>query len=287
MSELSQKQVETLTYQVKYQNIAKDKILVNQPPKEFMLTIRASGWDLLAHKLNLKKSDISIDLRSVQYKKSFPTSFLLTKLKNQLPEEYELLNITPDSLIFKLDDRIRKSLKIKARYSIQFEKQFDLSGKVIIEPDSVLVEGPVSIINELTEWPSDSISLKKVTQSINQKIKLSKPKNLSVKLSLKETSLIIPVEEFTEGNQVVLVRLVNQPSNTSILFYPKKVIISYQVSLSNYQRVTANMFNVIVDYKDILNKEFSNKVNIKVTQSPPFVKNIKTNPARVEYILYE
>ena len=64
--------------------------------------------------------------------------------------------------------------------------------------------------------------------------------------------------------------------------FPEKVQITYIVGFSDFDRVSEQMFAARVDY---LKRDNGNRLSVEITRHPDFVKILKQDPSKVEYLI--
>ncbi len=66
--------------------------------------------------------------------------------------------------------------------------------------------------------------------------------------------------------------------------YPKKVKVTCLVSLNDFEKVKADLFEAVADFSNIDMNE-DKLVSISLKRQPSFVKNINWSPKRAEFII--
>ena len=76
----------------------------------------------------------------------------------------------------------------------------------------------------------------------------------------------------------------NFPSDRVLRTFPSKVHVTFQVGLSLFKSVTADDFEVVVDYND-LNEENGEKCQLKLVRVPLNVHHVRLSPQEIDYII--
>jgi hypothetical protein len=107
-----------IKYPVKYTNLPKERIIVDDPQVKVTLYLKGTGSSILKFKLSGKKTPVEIDISKVNYRKvpgsTNPDYFIVTSglaksLAVQLRSGCEITSIKPDTLFFTL----RKTDKVR------------------------------------------------------------------------------------------------------------------------------------------------------------------------------
>ena len=72
------------------------------------------------------------------------------------------------------------------------------------------------------------------------------------------------------------------PDSWTLRVYPDNVDISYEIWLSNYNKITAGdlLFSVVYP-----NNAYVTDLEVKVVKAADYIKNLSYTPQKVEYIL--
>jgi hypothetical protein len=116
------KEVEAgINYKVKYTNLPKDRVIIENLPADLKLFLKGPGYSILKLKISGRKAPVIIDISKVNYKKSpggktqnyyIVTSGLTKSLNVQMRYGCEITSIKPDTLFFTLEKPIAKSFTV-------------------------------------------------------------------------------------------------------------------------------------------------------------------------------
>lgn len=106
-----------IRYPVKYINLPKERMIVDEPPARLNIFLKGPGYSILKLKVSGNRSPVKIDISKVNYKRVPGSKSLnyfilasgLTKsLTVQLRSGCEITSIKPDTLFFTLDKIVTK-----------------------------------------------------------------------------------------------------------------------------------------------------------------------------------
>ena len=155
-----------------------------------------------------------------------------------------------------------------------------------LTPDTLSISGPEPLIDSISRYYTEQVHLENVTQDITQEIKLLPAPHPAIHLSADKVKFYIPVVEYTEGTIEIPITVITPSPEDSFVIYPKKITITYKVSLNDYNKVTSELFEATADFTKI-DMSGDNKINVTIEKYPSFVKNINYTPKDVEYIIYK
>ena len=279
-----------IEFPVKYINLPANRVLSNHPVDKFTLTVSSYGFTILRHKLSLAFSPLVFDVNDFthgQLQKTnnsryvISTGQFINRFASQISNELKINAIHPDTVVFNFEKMKERIVKVIPKVHLDFQVQHDLSRSIILVPDSVLVNGPESIMDTLSYVYTVFQKYTKVKESIQRNIALKEYKSLTFKPS--RVMMTIPVEEFTEKNLMVPVYVNNLPEDEHVNLFPEKIRVSFQVSLSRFKEIKADEFRVCVEYKDI--KQQKETLSLKLEVQPKDLKTVSVYPSRIEYLI--
>jgi YbbR domain-containing protein len=287
---LSKNYSASLTFPIDYVDLPGQKVVVNNLPSTIKLNVKASGFKILSYHFRKKRSPVEIDV-DARIGTSFdpssdvlviPTKTFANDFYDQLGSDASIVNFIPDSIVFNFSYKSFKRVPVKLNAVMSFEKQYDTTGVSVVEPDSVSISGPSSVINKINYISTERIYLEKVKETFSEKVKLTSSKLLVLSDTL--VKVTIPVEKFTEEIVEVPVLAVHVPKGYSIKIFPDKINVKYQVGLSRYSEVSASLFEVIADAANT-DVQKPGKLKVELVSIPSFIRFAGITPERVDYIL--
>ena len=286
LSKLSKQYTNTLVFGIERLNVPPENVILNDSSRVLNLTLKTHGFKWLQY--YLKKPQIKIDFSKDVLKRdsSFIWTRSLSYLKNtQFDSQVQLIEMTPDTLYFKFDVNEVKKVPIKVNSDIKFSLGFDLEGPLVSNPDSITIVGPKAIVDSIDQIPTQDIALKDVKTNIDQEVVLELPNDDNLKFSHRSVKVLATVGKFTEGTVKVPVNLVNVPDSLNIKYFPKVVVVSYYVSLTEFNKVKAQDFKIECDFNKVTKNQSVLIPELVATST--LVKNAKINQSRIEFIVTE
>src|SRR5690606_18209475 len=286
-SKLSNEFTNTITFDINKINVPQENVILNDSTAKLNVTLKTHGFKWLSYYVNSPK--ITIDFsKDVTKTKS---TFIWDKAKanmytdEQFGDNVQVINISPDELVFQYDTNLVKKIPIILDLDVAFASGFDLTGNYKILPDSILVVGPDIIASKVTNVQTETLKLNDVKSNISRKVKLKLPNNKDLNFSLSEIEVAATVEKYTEGTLKIPVSVINVPKNMTVNYFPKEVVVVYYTSLKDFKNVNTNDFVVECDFSAIADQQpYLTPTLIKI---PKLVKSAKVNQQRIEYIILE
>lgn len=275
-------------YVVKTQLVYKDepqkKAFKPLQPDEVDLEIEGSGWQLLFSRLRLHPQAITVSLANLSTHNFVLFSEQLNQINKQLDPSQKIISVKPDTLYFDFSKRTNKRVPLKLLEKLSFAKQYGVSSKIRLTPAYVNISGPEEELAKISSWYTDTLKLPPLQE--NTKTRIALKQNLSNNITIYPTSVgvTIPVDEFTEKTIEVPLRIINNNEFYDIKLLPKKVAVTFLVSLSAYQQVDEDFIEAVVDLNEW--KELKHRqLTVKIVRFPAYCKLVKTVPNKINFII--
>ncbi len=290
LTALNKQYTTSIAYPVRYTRFPEDKVLVNDIPDRLELTVNASGFTLLRYHWRSRIAPIIFDVNSFSLntlRDDPSTLYILSayakdRIAQQLSSEIQILDISPDSLIFQFADRIEKQVPVMVDLDLGFEKQFMQVGPFSIQPDTVLISGPRVILDTIMEVTTVRASVNNINESFEKEFELLGINRVDMEPS--EVKVRVPVEQSTEASLKVPIEVVHLPDSLVLRAFPAEVTVSFQVGLSTYESINEHFFRAVIDYSESGNM-LGNKMQVKLTKMPEYIQSVNFTPKTVDYIL--
>ena len=290
LSKLSHEYTTTLSYPVRYVNPPKGKIMVGEPLRKISLRVKAFGYTLLRCKMSAALNPIEFDFNKLPIRSmdgSFSRQYILTSrarnsIVSQFGSDIVIESIEPDTIHLEFAYVVEKTVPVKADISIDLDRQYMLSGPFLLEPKTLTISGPKSIIDTIHEVKTKHIKLVKLNQEFQKNLSLVPIHQ--VNFSNRNVLLTIPVEKFTELTLKIPLEVENEPLGSKLTLIPSSIDVKCNVVLSRYFSITPSLFKAVVDYNQI-GQSLNSKLKVRFITIPETVNLIDYNPKYIEYFI--
>ncbi len=260
------------------------KAFVEVPPDIIKATLNGRGWDLFSDYITHSSPAISFDVSNYP-SLTIDRTQLFNGIKQTFSSEVKIVAADIDFIIFNYQDEAKKKVPVVLVDSISFEPGYNLKDSVVIFPDSVLVYGPYSLINNLMEWPTAPFKRENLKTTIQEEWHLKLPEQGQITLSPPKVVLTIPVEEFTEKSVYVPVGIKN--GRDSIRIFPSQIEVNFIIGVSHFNEITAEDFLIETDFKNIALNDVNNTLPIQFTKIPNGISGLNYNPKSIEFYIVQ
>lgn len=284
---LDQQRETMLRIPVDYMGIPEDVELVKGLPNRIDVTIRDEGLTLLKYNKS-NTVPLALDLERVYFAKGrivITADQLKNRISRYVLPTTAVLKIDPDSIVVEYFKLETAKLPIKLKGDVKLSSQYVMSDSVRIEPSHVKVFGPKDAVDTMTAVFTEKVDLKSVDDTTLVKVKLEKPKP-GIKYEFDDVNVGIFVEMFTEKKIDIPITIINAPDNVNVRLFPHTVSVTYNIGISNFNRVKENDIQVIFDYAEA--KELhKRRYELQIKNNSKYISSIRSTPERVEFLIEE
>jgi len=290
LSKLSHEYSTTLSYPIRFVNFPKGKIMVGEPPRKVSLRVKAYGYTLLRMQMSAALNPIEFDFTKLPLRStdgSFSKQFILTSrarnsIVSQFGNDVQIENVEPDSLYFEFAYVVEKSVFVEPAVKVEFDRQFMLSEPISIEPKSIIISGPKSILDTISKVQTRPVKLSKLNRRVEKNLSIAPI--YQVNFSERNVLLTVPVEKFTELTLKIPIDVENVPDDIKLLIVPMAIEVKCNVVLSKYFNIKPTLFRAVVNYTDI-DQSLTNKLKVNITRKPESIKLSDFEPKYIEYYI--
>ena len=284
---LSQEYSETYNMSITYQDVPNNKLLTQKIDSTVTFNITARGFYLLELSL-LHPEELVIHLKNYTIHKSDENLYYISTLplKQSIAKLLDidpvLIGFSKNALSFRLEKLYSKKVEVVSNISITFEGSYNLYKPLSLKPSSVLIYGSKSSLDTIREVHTKAIELANINENTTIDVGLENPNIKLFRLNPEKVKLTLEVAKFTQSK--VVVPITSEGGTYHIETFPKMDTVYFNVALKDFDKVNPNQFIVSPEISGV-DIKMANKLLLKVTKHPDFVKNLRTEPTDVEFIL--
>lgn len=227
-------------------SVPEGQALSSELPDHATVSVSGEGWKLI--NLYNNPPHINVDVSQSE-----------VNLYDQVQQQMNMLpnisvqKVQPLILNIQLEERESRRVPVKLHAGFSFDEQYGFLAEPQITPDTIGITGARSLINNVEEWPTDSLYIEDIDGDINRPIPLQKPTDL-IDLSKEEVQLQARVAQFTEGETEVKIVARNMPENQNVSFSPNSITVKFNVPIEEYSQVQKiTPFEAYVTFSQIEN----------------------------------
>ena len=255
-----------------------DRALSKALPQAATVSVSGEGWQLISIYNN--PPSVNVDVMN-------PEINLYEQVQRQVNALYDVNTdkVQPLMLTLNLEPRHSKRVPVRPVLDVSFKGQYGFIGEPDLEPDSVTISGAASLLQNIKDWPTDSLSLSTVSTDISRPVQLKSSELIT--LSQNEVEFNGQVAQFTEGETNVMLSTQNLPIGQSISFSPSSITIKYDVPIDEYANVEEQqLFRAYFTYQQIQEDSTGYiRPNIEQISNNKHIKLRSFQPEEVAYFM--
>jgi YbbR domain-containing protein len=178
-----------------------------------------------------------------------------------------------------------KRVAVKPKYrdlQHMFAPQYMINGSITIDPDSIIISGPGSLLHSISSVFTEPLNFEGLSDTISQTISLEKQGGISY--SQKKVQITVPVDQYTQAEYYLPVIAINLPDSLLLKTFPERIRISFNITLTNYDKIRPEGIMPRLDYNEILKNPLA-RVRLFLVDTPDIISAVQFSPEKVEYLL--
>ncbi|MDA9685350.1 CdaR family protein [Flavobacteriaceae bacterium] len=268
-------------FEINYTNTP-DLVVIEPGYKTIEGYVNTSGFQLMIYRLIPKT--LKVDMSLADYTKSGGIIDLISQrryLEDQINGSF--LSFENDKLLFDYSDLMTKKIKVNINTDINYASGYYNMNNSIIEPDSVEISGPESILNNLVFINTELISIDNVSDDLKMILNIE-PIDSFIKIKPSKVFFHESVKRFTEQDFELQISVINVPDSIDIKLFPEKVQITASFPIDLINKVDDKDFELTFDYSLTENGKFES-IPINLTKTPKSYRNVRWDPKTISYLI--
>lgn len=213
----------TINVPIEFTNLEKDYTIQSQSSSEATFVLQGDGWALSQVTMGPEnKLEVSTE------QKTGEQNVLLRDVFSQNPwlsSNIQVVRVNPSQIEYSIERINYKTVPIIPNISIEANEGYGLVSEIILEPDSVKVSGPKSIIRKMNAVITKSIVFEGLDEMVNQSVELE-PINHIV-YGNDKCNIEFDIQKIVDKTfKDVPVEVLDVPSSSELSLYPSKINVT-------------------------------------------------------------
>jgi YbbR domain-containing protein len=272
--------VTTVKVPVKFTDLPINYTVSNASITEVELQLKGRGWELA--KL-IWGSEVDFDIsihRRIGHRKNDMND--LIKANAWLTSSFQVLEITPSQIEYDVEKIVSKSVSLIKNFKLEFKPGYGLSSEVKINPETVEIYGPSTLLKNLDSIRTEYKEILNVADNVKINLQIETPEGIST--TAKMCTIEFEVQKIVDKTfENLIVETRNVPSSKELILYPGKINVILRGGINKLGRLTNDSIKAYVDYWSALREE--NGTIEPTIEVPVFTKHVGTIPNKLEYII--
>jgi hypothetical protein len=257
-------------------------IAVKKLPTEIELDVTSGGWNLLRKSIRYKLPPVSIRLKNPVGVRYIYWLEMLPQIREQLPE-ITVNGVLQDTLNVRIEPLLKKRVQLQVdSLSISFKESYRMISSIKIPNNEVVLTGPKSFIDTLTNIYTISITEQNINDSFDGPVIVTFPKGGLATSNPALVNVSFDVDRFDRLQIELPIEPINFPADSSSYLKQNIGTVYFTVQRSLQTEYDKKKFQLIADLKGVNRRD---TVIIPVlTKYPEGIFEISLSPAKLKIL---
>lgn len=296
VSKLSQENQTNFSVPVRFEKFPEGQLAASQSDSLVEFTLQATGARLIQLRFFSQIDTLRFDaermfslVRDGNELHYLTSDQIADEITGLIEPRVQVNSVFPDSLFLQLVPAAEKKLPVKFEADLSFASRFDQYGSIEIDPDSVTLTGPSTVLDTLEFIATRHWEGSNLRQTTTKTLPLQFPDDIpSLKADVRHVDVTVPVEEYTESAIDLELNVIcpDEYPEVDLRLFPSSVTVSFLVSLRDFPSIDAQMFEASVECPAAV-EDSDGRLDVQLDSHPRFVRILHVRPSSVEYIVLE
>ena len=191
--------------------------------------------------------------------------------------------VVTDTLFIKIEEKAQKKIKIiPDSLNISISKPYRIVSSLSIQPDSLLVIGPKSVISQAPDTFLLRLLERNIDENFDEEVDVVFQPSSLVSVVPEEVRLSFNIEPFIRSSRTMPIQLVGFPQDSSAAVENTDVTLYFTIREKLTQNLADSLFQVTLDYQNV---NLSDSTVIpRIEQHPDFTSDYFIGPVQFKVI---
>jgi len=272
--------VATVKVPVRFISVPDGYIIGETSISEVTMNVKGAGWDILSVVFS-RENEFVVPVGRVFGKHEIIVKNLLNR-NSKITSKLNVIDISPEKMEFDVERIVSKKVKILPDVKLSYKDGFGLVSDIKVEPDSMLVTGPESIVKQLQFIKARPVSFERLEEKISKNLTFDKPENID--FSDEDAKVEFDVQKIVEKTFTnVTVEQKGVPQGKELLIIPSKINVVLRGGINILGKLANTDIKAFVNFDDAL-KDNSGSIEPRIVP-PENTAVIDVKPNKLDYII--
>ena len=273
-----------LAYRLVIEDLPNDVVFTGDVPNQINVTYTSKGWNAFYYKfMRNEEPELVVNFKDINQKSgkiTIDANTLRRAILRKKPQGMTYKSSSPGKIETFYSNGQHKRVPVLFNGHVTTTAGRSQCGTIIL-PDSVDIYAPKHIYGSINNIKTENVTYTDLEDTLQTRLALLVPRG--AKAIPDSVDVNICVDIFTDKTLQATVYSENVPHNKLIRTFPLKVNITFLVSATLYNDITADDFLLVIDYNELKND--SKRCRVHVRQKPSGIRNLRISPETIEYII--
>lgn len=238
----------TINYPIELSYPGSDSLLVvGELPRSVRINVTGGGWNLIRKTLGIGTELLKIDISAPTDTRFLLGNSLTPLINDQIPT-FHLNSVITDSLHFHIEQKGHRYIPLVINEVILAENQ-TLMGVIQIEPDTLEVIGPESLVNSLPDSMVIELSKQNITGNYQEKVAITFDEDLVS--NVEEVLIKVNTTSLLDQEGYFQVYTTNFPVGYLVKADTGGYLVKYAIPSNYVDSVRSDEIKLFVDFNEM------------------------------------
>lgn len=271
------------------EDVPSNVVIIDSLPQTVSVILRDRGLALARHSIStiFRPNRVNIDFTKYDTGKNDAEVYIYASDMQRIvsrifPVSSKIQSFRPDTLHFSYNHGLSRTLPVKLAGTVKASQQNYIQS-IRLEPDSVRVFAPASVLDTMQNVYSEAFLLEGLHESGSYQIGMHKQKLL--KYDPEQINIRVGIGYYTEKTLRVPVIGLNFPAEKKLRSFPAEVNVTFRVESGRYHHISPEDFVLSTTYEELLQNEEGSKLLLHLKTVPEGVSDVRISPQEVDYLI--
>lgn len=276
---LQEERMVTVAFPVELSDMPDGQALTERPPSSVNVQLQGAGMDLLRLVFNPPPVSVTAGEEPVNVAEA---------LNIPRSSDAQVQGVSPRVIDVGLEPRVERRIPVRPRLNVQLASAYELIEPPTVTPDSVTVAGARSVVAPISSWPTDSLTLDDVRDTLRTTVPLRDTLTGLVERGAEAVEVSVRAGKFAEETREVTVEVTGVPAGQDLVaLQPSTIRIRYRVLFEQlFASRRSSEFFATVSYSQI-RSDTTGYVTPRIhVPSDLVIRDPEPIPARLQYYTF-
>lgn len=276
---LQEQRMVTVAFPVVVSEVPDEQALTERPPSSVDVQLQGTGMDLLRLVFNPPTVSVTAGAEPIN---------VGAALNIPRTSDARVRSVTPQVIDVGLEPRVQRRVPVRLRLNAQLASAYELIEPPMVTPDTVAVSGATSVVTPIASWPTDSLTLEDVRDTVRTTVPLRDTLAGLVDRGADAVQVSVRAGKFAEETREVKVEVTGVPAGQDLVaLQPSTIRIRYRVLFDQlFASRRSSEFFATVSYSQI-RSDTTGYVTPRIhVPSDLVIRDPEPIPARLQYYTF-
>ncbi|MDZ7384986.1 MAG: CdaR family protein [candidate division KSB1 bacterium] len=223
--------------------------LGNDPPLSVRVRVRGQGRALIAISIS-RDFAVTVNANLGRGTHRIPLGVTDVTMADYGGRIEVLEVLSPKEALLVLEPRVERTIPVQPKVAVQPLNGYAVVGAVHVEPESVSVAGPESLVRTVERWATKSRQFARATRDVRVRVPLEEPVDQKLTVNRREVLVVADVQKLMERvMHDIPVQARNIPPGYRAFVVPPKLTLTIEGGVDVVTKVSAEQITAYVEWR--------------------------------------